>query len=61
MTTVFYGRPDGRFIEITSNIKRKNFIERIKAPVFLDAVLAIEMQEHQFHLEKKQQCQHLKR
>ena len=33
----------GRFIEIQGNLGGKNFIERIKAPIFSEAVLAIEI------------------
>ena len=43
VTTVFHTWVNGRFIEIQSNLRRKNFIERIKAPVFLEAVLVIEI------------------
>ena len=43
MTTVFHARSDGRFIEIKSNPSRKKlFIEKIKALIFLEAVLTIE-------------------
>ena len=43
----------GRFIEIQSNLRR-NFVERIKAPIFLEAVLAIDiMQEPQLNLQEK--------
>ena len=43
MATVFLAWPFGRFIEIQSNLRRKKLIERIKAPIFLEAVLAIEV------------------
>ena len=43
MTTVFHTRPYGRFTEIQSKLKRKNLIERIKVPIFLEAVLAMEI------------------
>ena len=43
MTTVFYTWPYGRLIEIQSNLGERNFIERIKAPNFLETVLAIEI------------------
>ena len=43
VTTVFHTWVNGRFIEIQSNVRRKNFIERIKALIFLEAVLAIEI------------------
>ena len=37
-----------------SNLKRKNFIERIKVPIFLKGVLAIEiMYEPQSNIEEK--------
>ena len=42
MTTVLHVRPYGRFIEIQSNIRRKK-VDRIKAPIFLEAILAIEI------------------
>ena len=35
--------PYGRFIEIQSNLGEKNFIEQIKAPIFLEAILVIEI------------------
>ena len=42
MTTVVHAWPNGKFIEIQSNSGEVNFIERIiKAPIFLEAVLAI--------------------
>ena len=43
MITVFDTWAYGRYIEIQSNLRRRNFIERIKAPTFLEAVLAIEI------------------
>ena len=46
MTAVFHAWPFGRFIEIQSNLSRKkNFIEWIKAPIFLEAVLVVEMMQ----------------
>ena len=42
MTSIFHESPDGRFIEIQSNLRRKKLHKAIKAPVFLEAVLAIE-------------------
>ena len=42
MATVFHAWPYGRFIEIRAISGERNFIERIKAPMFLEAVLAIE-------------------
>ena len=42
MTAVFRTWSYGRFIEIQSKLRETNFIERIKAPIFLEAVLAIE-------------------
>ena len=38
-----HARPHGRFMQIQSNLRRKNLIEQIKAPVFLEAVLAVEV------------------
>ena len=43
MKTVFQARLYGRFIEIQSNLRRKYFIEQIQAPIFLEALLAIEI------------------
>ena len=41
-------------MEIQSIIRKRNFVERIKALIFLEAVLAIEIiQEPQSNLEKK--------
>ena len=54
MTTVFHARRCGKFINLQSNLAGRNFIERIKAPIFLDALLAIEtMQELQSNSEEK--------
>ena len=54
MTTVFYARLYCRFIEIQATSVERNFIEQIKAPIFLEAVLAIEiMKEPQSNLEEK--------
>ena len=54
MTKVFHALVYGRFIEILTNLRRKKLIERIKAPIFLEVVLAIEiMQEAQSNLEEK--------
>ena len=53
MTTVFHAWPYGRFIGIQSNLRRKKLLEQIKAPIFLEAVLAIEiMLEPQSNLEE---------
>ena len=41
--TVFHTSMYGRFIEIQSNLRRKNFIERTKAPISLAAVAAMEL------------------
>ena len=42
MTTVV--SPYGRFIKIQSNLRReRNLIGRLKAPIFLEAILAIEI------------------
>ena len=43
MTTGLYIRLYGRFIEMQSNSGERNFIEQIKAPIFLEAVLAMEI------------------
>ena len=51
----FNNEPYGRFIEIQSNLRRKNFIEQTKASIFLEAVLA----SAQFRRES--QRQHLER
>ena len=37
MTTVFRARSYGKFVELTS--KEQNLLERIKAPILLEAVL----------------------
>ena len=43
MTPIFHARPNGRFMEIKSNLRRKrNFTEQIKTPIFFKAVLAVE-------------------
>ena len=53
MKTVFYTWVYGRFIEIQSNFKREK-LQPIKAPIFLEVVLAIEiMQKPQSNLEEK--------
>ena len=52
MTRVFHAWPYDRFLEIYSNFGEGNFIERIKAPVFLE----IEMQSN-----LENQPQHIKR
>ena len=43
MTTVFHAWLYDRSIEIQSNLRRKKLIEQIKGPIFLEAVLAIEI------------------
>ena len=43
MTTFFYARLYGRFVQIQSNIRKKKLQKQIKAPVFLEAVSAIEI------------------
>ena len=61
MTTVFPARSYGRFIEIKSNLRKKNFIEQIKAPIFLEAVVAIEiMEDIQSNLDEKDNSSILK-
>ena len=42
MKTVFYARSYSRFIEAPRNVRRKKLNEKIKAPIFLEAALAIE-------------------
>ena len=42
LKTVFYARSYSRFIEAPSNLKRKKLRVQIKAPIFLEAALAIE-------------------
>ena len=52
--TVFHVWAYGRFAEMRGTSGERNFIERIKAPIFLEAVLAMEiMQEPQSNLEEK--------
>ena len=55
MTAVFHAWPYGRFIEIQSNLRRKKLHRTNQAPIFLEAVLAIEMMmsEPQSNLEEK--------
>ena len=54
MAMVFHARLYGRFIEIYEQSLEKYFIERIKAPNFLEVALAIETTyEHQSNLEEK--------
>ena len=49
MATVFHAKPNSRLIEL-----KRNFLESIRDPVFLEAVLAIKtMWELQSNLEKK--------
>ena len=43
VTAVFHTWAYGRFIEIQRTSGERNFIERIKAPMFVEAVLAIEI------------------
>ena len=42
MTTVFHAKPYGRFIEVRTTSRERNFLEQIKAPIFVEAVLAID-------------------
>ena len=59
MATLFNVRPYGRFIETKSNSGRNK--ERIKVPIFLHAISAIEkMQEPRSNL-KERQFRHLKK
>ena len=54
MRTIFYARPHGHFHRYRATSGERNFTERIKAPIFLDVVLTIEiMQEPQSYLEEK--------
>ena len=54
MTIVFHARPFGRFIEIKSNLRWKNFIERIKTPIFLgDSFSSGDNVKPQSNLEEK--------
>ena len=34
VTTAFHAETDGRFVEIKSNFRKRNFLERIKEPIF---------------------------
>ena len=63
MTSVFYARPHGRVIEIKSKFGRKKLhrTNRIKAPIFLEPVLARgTMWEPQSNLEEKDNPSFLK-
>ena len=42
MSTVLHARPYGRFIEIKATSGERNLTEKIKAPIFFEANLAIE-------------------
>ena len=54
MTTVFQARSIGRFIEINLTSEERNFIERIKAVIFMKLGLAMQkMEEAQLNLEEK--------
>ena len=54
MKRVSHARPHSRFIETTSNLKRKKLHQQMKAPIFLEAVLAIEtLEEPQRNIEEK--------
>ena len=54
MTTAFHVRPYRKFINIKSNLRKRNFIERIKDPIFLKTVLPLEtMLEPQSDLKEK--------
>ena len=53
MTTVFHAWLYDRSIEIQSSFRRNNVIAQIKAPIFLEVVLVIEiMYEPQSNLEE---------
>ena len=43
MTKIFHARSYVRFIKIQRNLRERKLIERIKAPVFLESVLAIKI------------------
>ena len=43
MTTVFHAWSYGSFIETRATSGERNFIEQTMAPIFLEAVLAIEV------------------
>ena len=60
MVAVFLPRPHDRFIEIQWSGER-NLIERIKASIFLEVVLAIEVIRAPIQFRKDRQRQHLKR
>ena len=55
----------GQMLDLQKHIAtsgERNFIEQIKAPLFSEALLAIEIiQELQFKLEEKVNSQHLKK
>ena len=53
MTVVFNAWPYARFVEIKSNHKKKNFIDKIKAPIFQEAVLAVTTTYHITKITKK--------
>ena len=42
MKTVFHAKSYSRFIETTNHLRRKKLRKLIKAPIFLEAALAIE-------------------
>ena len=46
MTKVLHASLYGRFIEIKTSSRGRNFIERIKAPIILDAILAVDQFGH---------------
>ena len=51
MTTVFHAWAYGRFIDYRATPGKRNFIERIKTPIFSEAVLATEIIPIQFRRE----------
>ena len=54
MTIVFHARLYNRFTEIKSTFRKKNFVEQIKVPIYLEAVFVTgTMQESQSNLEEK--------
>ena len=60
ITTVFHTWLYGRFMEIQSNLRKRNVIERIKAPIFLEALLVIEIMEAPIQFKRESQSQHHK-
>ena len=54
MITVLHARPYVRFIVIQSNLRKQKLHRRNQAPIFLEAVFAIEiMEESQSNMKEK--------